>query len=1028
MTNSNRSVPLWMFGVLALLVIAAVLAFNGQQQAASEASRALTAQAEAQNAQATAVAQSEATLSAQQASAQQAEQLASTQQAAMQVTIAAQADERATLQANLDAQATQQIAAQATNSALQDAVQQEVNANATAQAVAQNNAATATAAQGEAVTAQAVLQATIAAAADDNAQLQASLDSAVTAATQEAQAMGTLQAQLAESQAQVEALQGRALAAVSSEQLASNLPLGLLLGVEAINNGDSGAGLRAALDERPYAPAFLSGHDDTVYGMAYSPDGTRLVSGGMDFQAVVWDTATGRPVGSRLSGHTDSIFNLAYSPDGRYVASASPDRSIMLWDMQTGEGRRLLGHTDWVTKVAFSPDSTILASASNDDSIILWDVAAGEQLAVLTGHSDNARALAFSPDGSVLASGGADATIILWNVTAREFGRTFSDFHSDWINDLEFSSNGKDLASVSGDGQLVIWDVRSGEPRISAEVDSAPVTNLNYSPDGSQIVTASSVVSIWNLGGNITLEQMVGPTGTNTLWEAIFSPDGQTVAYSDGSTVGLLPLEPQSRVTRNLEGQMAPVRTSVFSPDGASLLTTSEDSTAILWDVATGEQRFTIEAGGGQGVISGAFSPDGSLIALGGGDGNTTLWDAASGEAIRTLGRQNDWVLGVAFSRDGEQIGAISSDGTVQRWDAATGGNLSLPDQAHDGSALWAIAYSPTADIYATAGGDGLVRVWNAETGDLISELSAHTDQVFALAFSPDGRVLASGSGDMSVILWDTETWQSTSVLQGHSSSVFTIAFSPDGSQLITGGADNTAVLWDAATGTALTTPFYAAQDWVNHAAFSPDGRWLALSLGGTDRLEQRAVLLPTTAEVLAGVACQMAGRNLTLDEWRTYMMGAYAVTCPDYPPHYTALAALVDEAEAAAATGDDSARSLYARAVEQVSVTHDPGLNNTVCWFGSLYGYADVVLSACERAVSLAPLNGSFVDSRGLARALTGDIEGAISDFQYYADWSQVYGFFEPSGAQRAEWVVQLTAGENPFNDPALIEELFTQ
>jgi WD40 repeat protein len=1050
-----------MFGLLALLVIAAVLAFNGQQQAASEANRALTAQAEAQNAQATAVAQAEATLSAQQASAQSAAQAASTQQAAMQVTIVAQADERATLQANLDsaqaaateaanAQATQlaeqQAAAQATNSALQDAVQQEMNANVTAQAAATEAAnaqatqlaeqqATNTALQDAAqqelnanATAQAALQATIAAQSDANAQLQSSIDSMVAAVTEEAQAMSTLQAQLTASQAQVTALQGRALAAFSSEQLANNLPLGLLLGAEAINNGDSGAGLRAALDARPFAPSFLSGHDDTVYGLAYSPDGTRLVSGGMDFNAVVWDTATGHPVGSRLSGHSDSIFNMAFSPNGRYVASASPDHSVMLWNMETGEERRLLGHSDWVTKVAFSPDSTILASASYDDTITLWDVASGELRATLSGHTDDVRALAFSPDGSVLASGGADKRILLWSVVTGAFGREFSAFHADWVNDLQFSPSGKDLASVSGDGQLAIWDVRSGEPRMMVDVDSAPVTSLNYSPDGSQIVTVSSAVNVWNLGGSITLEYAVGPTGTNTLWEAVFSPDGQTVAYSDGNEVGLLPLLPQSRMTRSFEVQTAPVRTSIFSPDGTTLLTTSEDSTAIVWDVNTGEQRFIIEAGGGQGVIGSAFSPDGSFLALGGGDGGLTLWDAASGTFVRELGSFNDWVLGVAFSRDGSQVGAVSSDGQAQRWDVVSGEVLGTSTMAHDGAALWAIAYSPTADIYATAGGDSMVRIWDAGTGDLISELSAHTDQVFALAFSPDGSILASGSGDATVIFWDTETWQANDLLQGHGSSVFTIGFSPDGTQIITGGADNTAVLWDTATGEMLASPFYVAQDWVNDAAFSPDGRWLALGIGGADRVDQRGVLLPAAPQTVAALACQMAGRNLTLDEWRTYVTGEYDVTCPDYPPHYSALAALVEQAEAAAAAGDDSARALYVQVVEQVSVTHDPGLNNTVCWYGSLYGFADVVLSACERAVSLASLNGSYVDSRGLARALTGDLEGAVSDFQYYADWTQAYGFYEPYGAQRAEWVARLTAGENPFSDPALLEELFEQ
>ncbi|MDE5086441.1 MAG: hypothetical protein O4805_04505, partial [Trichodesmium sp. St16_bin2-tuft] len=89
------------------------------------------------------------------------------------------------------------------------------------------------------------------------------------------------------------------------------------------------------------------------------------------------------------------------------------------------------------------------------------------------------------------------------------------------------------------------------------------------------------------------------------------------------------------------------------------------------------------------------------------------------------------------------------------------------------------------------------------------------------------------------------------------------------------------------------------------------------------------------------------------------------------------------------------------------------------LCWYGSLYKKAADVMFACEKAVALSPDEDYIIDSRGLARALTGDIEGAIADFQVYVNWTSN----EEKKAQRQEWIKALQAGENPFTDELLKE-----
>src|SRR5262249_20474984 len=105
-------------------------------------------------------------------------------------------------------------------------------------------------------------------------------------------------------------------------------------------------------------------------------------------------------------------------------------------------------------------------------------------------------------------------------------------------------------------------------------------------------------------------------------------------------------------------------------------------------------------------------------------------------------------------------------------------------------------------------------------------------------------------------------------------------------------------------------------------------------------------------------------------------------------------------------------------------------GSLNDLCWNGSLAGQAAEVLESCQQAVSLDPQNGEIRDSRGLARALTGDSTGAIEDFKFFVDWTEKDQQSERTrsrGQQRERWVAELQAGRNPF-DAATLEALRKQ
>jgi WD40 repeat protein len=120
------------------------------------------------------------------------------------------------------------------------------------------------------------------------------------------------------------------------------------------------------------------GHTDWVRTIAFSRDGSRVVSSSDDKTARVWDTSTGNMV-TILKGHTAYLTTVAFSPDGLRVVSGSDDRSVRVWDATTGDAVAILdGHTDWVKSVTFSPDGSRVVSISGDNRVKDWDVVTGD--------------------------------------------------------------------------------------------------------------------------------------------------------------------------------------------------------------------------------------------------------------------------------------------------------------------------------------------------------------------------------------------------------------------------------------------------------------------------------------------------------------------------------------------------------------------------------------------------------------------------------------------------------------------------
>lgn len=438
-------------------------------------------------------------------------------------------------------------------------------------------------------------------------------------------------------------------------------------GARLATAGANGAEIR---DERGSVRHRLDGHRGDVFSVEFSADGRRVVTGGSDGEAIIWDSATGVAL-AVLRGHESSVRLARFGPGADRAYTASFDRTARSWNAGTGlaiASRR--EHRSAITAVLSAPGTVSpVLSTSVDGTARAWD-AAGGPATLRARHPGAIFAAALSPSGALAASGDETGAVEIWPLAD---GRpTTTRSHASSVFGLAFINDRRLLVGETS-GALSLWT--SGEPvpvrRARAHRGAVLGIAVAQTTAGTRIATS-------------------GEDGVVRLW--------------DGRLNAVAPV---------LRGHANAVFAIGFDAAGNRLATASFDRTARIWSLAGG--RPIVLRGHASEVLDVQFAGPGRVVTAGQ-DRTLRLWSARDGRLLQTGTGHLGPVFELAVSQDGRRIVSASGDGEARVWDAADLRLIATLRGA--GGQLNGVAIDARGSRIVTGGNDGVLRTYRCAPCD----------------------------------------------------------------------------------------------------------------------------------------------------------------------------------------------------------------------------------------------------------------------------------------------------------------------
>jgi WD40 repeat protein len=385
-------------------------------------------------------------------------------------------------------------------------------------------------------------------------------------------------------------------------------------------------------DTKKLEMVIQNGHSLPVTCVAYRPDGRIIASGAADKTVCLW-TNEGVLL-RKLLGHDGFIDCLVFSPDGMLLATASSDNKIRIWNREGVLLHTLVGHMDRIKSIAFTPNGRILASGSSDGTVRFWS-RDGEFLRSITDYSSG---MAFSPDGQCFAVGSAKAVRIFSNDGI--FLRTLTQLKNP-ISCIAYSPNGQKIVIGSRDSSVHLLDLNGSLLRtFNGHTNSADF--IVFSPDGQSIAIASGDgrVRLWSLEGSLMRTFLMSPDVLSYYGIIDFSPDNNTIVMGYSNNIRCI--NKVGYIVKTFVNNTDLVSSVAFSRDGQKIAISSYglfdknyDGKVDIW-LSGGSLFRSIAGKTGYNIKTVVFSPDGKTIVTGSDDRKVRVWDC-EGQSLHVL-------------------------------------------------------------------------------------------------------------------------------------------------------------------------------------------------------------------------------------------------------------------------------------------------------------------------------------------------------------------------------------------------------
>jgi WD40 repeat protein/serine/threonine protein kinase len=581
---------------------------------------------------------------------------------------------------------------------------------------------------------------------------------------------------------------------------------------------------------------------------ALSPDGRLLAVNGVDARVRIIETATGNVL-TNFTGPPENN-GVAWSPDGGRLAVGELGRFVIrdAFDWRVAREFRF-----GVNYVAWSPDGRTIAAVESSGSLYLIDAESGVATWISKGLKGRVR-VAFSADGQQVGAAHW-AGVEIWNVNSRERRHSFHELGTP--AGLAFSPDGLFAASGSSGGRVAVWNLRDGRLLLATNAHTAPVFGVAFSPDGRWLVSGGGdqVLRVWNAPTESSRVLRLAGTWrghANEVWCVDFSRDGKWLITSgkDGSA-RLWDAAPQTDPAAVVSIKCGAGMPLGFTPDSRLWRSMRRDGSAVdEWSLMDGHLARSLPlppnfAGAGASDQSALVFAEGTAWLL---DGRNVLqeWDLPATNKLRSFVAGTNGIVPMAISHDGNHLLVRDSNPPyLLLWNTRTGQQEAqlgyLPTVGPWSYAL--AAFSSDDRWLAFPAGNHLVKIWDVKARREKHSFAGHNWFLNAVTFSPDGKRVGSAGWEGIIRVWNVESGTAAlPPLLGHLAAVRALNFTKDGRTLLAADDQGTVRAWHMATGQEmLTLPGH----WPSPSGMlSPDNRLLLLDAPDADG-EVRALRVP---------------------------------------------------------------------------------------------------------------------------------------------------------------------------------------